>query len=279
MATEAIKKIYRGVVSYLQYWRGEPVDTYKIYGVDDKSIPFYVENITGETETLRISHPSGTRPPVITMEKSSDMVNWEEFGKTGGSTYYAPLTCDILPGERLYLRATSSTNTWCSFASASASVVYNHITGVSKVGGNILSLLYGSSFNGNTSLPSTESDAYASFGYLFLDNTNLRDAKHLKMASTLKVRCYYFMFNGCTNLESAPVLPVSTLETRCYARMFYGCTSLKHVECHATNISAEGCLTNWMGNVPASGTFVKKASTTFPEGSSGIPSGWTIRNV
>lgn len=276
MATKAIKKIYRGVVSYLQYWRGNPVDRYYDYGVDDKHIPFYVENITGETETLRISHPSGTRPPVITMEKSSDMVNWEEFGTTGGSTY-TPLTCDILPGERLYLRATSSKNAWCN--ATTASVVYNHITGVSKVGGNILSLLYGSSFNGHTSLPSTESEAYDSFGYLFYNNTNLRDAKHLKMASTLKERCYLCMFYGCTNLKSAPVLPVSVLLYGCYARMFYDCTSLKHVECHATDITAENCLFNWMNNVPASGTFVKKASATFPEGSSGIPSGWTIRNV
>jgi hypothetical protein len=47
----------------------------------------------------------------------------------------------------------------------------------------------------------------------------------------------------------------------------------------ATDISANGCLTDWMKGVSATGTFTKAAEmTSLPEGNSGIPSGWTVVN-
>lgn len=39
--------------------------------------------------------------------------------------------------------------------------------------------------------------------------------------------CYAYMFNGCTNLTTAPALPATTLADFCYLSMFNGCTSLK----------------------------------------------------
>ena len=39
--------------------------------------------------------------------------------------------------------------------------------------------------------------------------------------------CYYYMFNGCTSLTTAPALPATTLATGCYGNMFNGCTSLQ----------------------------------------------------
>ena len=45
----------------------------------------------------------------------------------------------------------------------------------------------------------------------------------------------------------------------------------------ATNISATGCLSNWVNGVASTGTFVKNPSmTSLPTGTSGIPSGWTV---
>ena len=35
------------------------------------------------------------------------------------------------------------------------------------------------------------------------------------------------MFNGCTSLTAALSLPATTLRSRCYFFMFYGCTKIK----------------------------------------------------
>ena len=44
--------------------------------------------------------------------------------------------------------------------------------------------------------------------------------------TTLAIRCYRRMFDGCTGLTSAPELPATTLGNYCYQSMFYGCTGL-----------------------------------------------------
>ena len=46
-------------------------------------------------------------------------------------------------------------------------------------------------------------------------------------ATTLANNCYYDMFYGCSNLSSAPsILPATTLMSMCYYQMFRGCASL-----------------------------------------------------
>lgn len=39
--------------------------------------------------------------------------------------------------------------------------------------------------------------------------------------------CYYYMFENCTSLTTAPALPATTLTNGCYDSMFKGCTSLQ----------------------------------------------------
>ena len=87
------------------------------------------------------------------------------------------------------------------------------------------------------------------------------------------------MFTGCLSLTTAPELPATTLAEGCYFQMFYNCSSLNYIKCLATDISAAVCLTNWVDGVAASGTFIKDASTTWPTGSSGIPTGWTTEDA
>jgi len=65
----------------------------------------------------------------------------------------------------------------------------------------------------------------AKFQYLFEYCSQLISAPVLP-AITLAYACYQEMFSGCTSLTSAPVLPATTLAESCYSRMFYGCTSL-----------------------------------------------------
>lgn len=61
--------------------------------------------------------------------------------------------------------------------------------------------------------------------------------------------------------------------------MFRGCTNLNSVTMLATDITASGCLTNWLDRVATTGTFTKSAyidETAFTRDKNGIPQGWTI---
>ena len=176
-------------------------------------------------------------------------------------------------------------------------------TGNFSIKGNIMSILYGDNFVGEKSLE----NKYSVFNGLFKNNTKLISADNLFLpATTLEQNCYMFMFQGCTNLTSAPELPATTLvyqcynymfsnctslttapvlpatilETACYRGMFYGCTSLNHIKCLATDKTASDCTYSWLYNVSSTGTFVKNASmSSWPSGSSGIPSNWTVQNA
>lgn len=127
-------------------------------------------------------------------------------------------------------------------------------------------------------LPQTTMAA-SCYYHMFEGCTSLEVAPKLP-AETLASYCYADMFNGCLSLATAPELPAETLVTSCYQNMFFGCSSLNYIKMLATNISATECLSNWTNLVSASGTFVKAASmTTLPEGTSGIPTGWTIQDA
>lgn len=90
-----------------------------------------------------------------------------------------------------------------------------------KVYGNIMSLVYGDDFAGQTTIGDNQ------FKKLFLNDTNLTDAENLILPSTtVKTGCYDSMFKNCISLTVAPSLPATSLATNCYMYMFQGCTSL-----------------------------------------------------
>jgi hypothetical protein len=168
--------------------------------------------------------------------------------------------------------------------------------------GNCMSLLFGDDTANNNSLSGKD---YA-FYDLFKNCTTIIQVSEIFLpATTLASRCYYYMFYGCSSLTTAPELPATTLASNCYSSMFQSCTSLttapelpattlytscysgmfarcsklNYIKMLATDISAIGCLTNWVFNVSSTGTFVKNpAMTSLPTGDSGIPSGWTVKN-
>lgn len=115
--------------------------------------------------------------------------------------------------------------------------------------GNIMSLVYGDNFSGQTTF--TNGNVFGSLFYgcrhlndasgLLLPATSLTDSCYYVMfcgcssltqvpsilpATTLAQSCYEGMFENCTSLTTAPVLPATTLAIRCYEAMFLGCTSL-----------------------------------------------------
>ena len=60
-------------------------------------------------------------------------------------------------------------------------------------------------------------------------------------ATTLVNSCYRYMFQGCTSLTTAPVLPATELADYCYDSMFKGCTTLTTApELPATTLT-QGC--------------------------------------
>jgi hypothetical protein len=205
------------------------------------NIPFYVEDISGSVNTVQIKKNS-SNAPTLAIEKSTDGKTWASMGRTSTTA----ITATIPANGKLYLRC--SAKQWGSSAS-----YYNTIntTGNCNVGGNVMSLLYGSSFNGQTEFPNT--NGY-NFNRLFFNNTHVVNAENLLLlattlgvysyqcmfygctaltkaptalpATTMTDSCYSSMFNKCSSLTTAPALPATTLAINCYEGMFWGCTSL-----------------------------------------------------
>ena len=157
---------------------------------------------------------------------------------------------------------------------------FNFRNGVQvKIYGNIMSLIYGDNFIGQTTL-TKDRTFEAIFGKIAYKVPNIIDVSNLVLpATTLTKDCYEYMFYNCTNIKKAPVLPATTLTNLCYNSMFYGCTSLNYIKCLATDFTANGCINSWLYDVSETGTFVKKSGASWPTGESGIPSGWTIQNI
>ena len=94
--------------------------------------------------------------------------------------------------------------------------------------GNVMSLLYGDNFVGQTDL----SEKGYAFWCLFYNCINLTNIDNLVLpATTLSEGCYALMFNFCSSLTSIPsdLLPATTLASNCYQQMFDGCDSLTSI--------------------------------------------------
>ena len=144
---------------------------------------------------------------------------------------------------------------------------YFSSTGYFNARGNVMSLLYGDNFNGQTSLEGKDNafkNLFRNCNYLIdtsnliLPATTLSQGCYRHMfsycrslttvpelpATTLADSCYYYMFNYCSGLTKAPELPATTLANDCYKGMFCDCTSLTTApELPATTL-ASGCYWN-----------------------------------
>lgn len=119
----------------------------------------------------------------------------------------------------------------------------------------------------------------ACYKEMFSGCSNLTTAPELP-ATTLARSCYCYMFGNCTSLTSAPELPATTLVDYCYEGMFNMCTSLNYIRAMFTTTPSDTYTTDWVGDVAASGTFVKNHAATWDvTGNDGIPSGWTVETA
>ena len=114
------------------------------------------------------------------------------------------------------------------------------------------------------------------YSFMFYGCTSLTQAPALP-ATTLANHCYGYMFNDCTSLTQAPALPATTLANHCYEFMFNGCTLLFHIEALFTTTPGTSYTDSWVNGVAQNGTFVKSSEATWDvSGVNGIPVGWTV---
>ena len=191
---------------------------------------FYVEDTSGNTNTLSIVK-SNTNAPTIEVFASTDTVNWSSMGITSSTA----ITATIPANGKLYLKANA--DVWGGENN------YNNITasGNHNVGGNIMSLIYGDNYGGQTEFPENTG---GNFGNLFRYNNYLISAEDLILpVTTLPSMAYIAMFANCTALTTAPAtLPATTIGFYSCAGMFSGCSSLTAApEMSAITVGAAGC--------------------------------------
>ena len=133
-------------------------------------------------------------------------------------------------------------------------------------------------------LPAKEYKSHGSDGFymrMFEGCSSLVNVQDTLPLEDLTPYCYYGMYVGCTSLRKAPKLPVVNISgiTDCYGYMFYGCSSLSEVTCLAGSGHGTTEHENWLEGVSPTGVFKKRSGSTWTEGDSGIPEGWTVVEV
>ena len=174
---------------------------------------FTIESAVDNNVVAFVSHNSRT------ISASTDGGNtWSGYTASSNSS---PTIATLNMGQKVLIKGLNSvyyddTGTGGRYISNFA------VSGNYIVYGNIMSLVYGDSFATATTL--TGDHNFASF---FSGKNKLISAENLILGATvLTSYCYNAMFQSCTNLTAAPVLPATTLAEGCYNVMFADCTSL-----------------------------------------------------
>ena len=245
-------------------------DYFTIVSLEDNNVIYFGVKDAAYSKTISVSTDNGNTWTDYTSSEPWD--NSFVFGTSIAS---------LNAGEKILIKG-NNTN-YCNNVLDERN---NYFSSEKKfnVEGNIMSLIYGDNFIGQTILPD-ESYIFARlFDQVSATNSHkntIVSAENLILPPTLRTGCYYNMFYLCTLLTTAPVLPATTLVTACYEYMFSGCSSLNYVKCLATETESgsHDQTNNWLRGVSSSGTFVKDTNATWPSGESGIPSGWTVQNA
>lgn len=262
-------------------------------GIDYTKEYFTIESLE-DNNTISFGN---TNMDTRTISWSTDKTTWNNVTSIQNDTV---TIATINTGDKLYFKATN--NKYGAMWGK-----YNNFKSIGQfnVYGNTMSLLYGDNFIGKTTFPSGSEQFYFFFygskvvdaSNLILPATNLNGrsvcyshmfenctyltAAPVLPATTLGYQCYNGMFKGCTSLTTAPVLPATHIDMYSYGDLFNGCRLLNYVEVYAEDLGTYNAgFNNWLLNVSPTGTFKKSANmTSFPSGASGIPSGWTVIDI
>lgn len=179
---------------------------------------FDVIRTTGGAAGIYYKKQSSATPTRTIYYSKDGGATWTSLNPSTGNASYIP----VAPGDKVFVKGNSNNYSGCYFTNhVSADTTYSYY----DISGNILSLVYGDDFSGQTS---TTSNIY--FGRLFRGDSSANggvvNANMLKLPTNVSESCYKQMFEWCTKLVSAPALPATTMAESCYEYMFSGCTSL-----------------------------------------------------
>ena len=182
---------------------------------------------------------SGLSTP-ITISYSKDYgTTWQTVTTSTSGT---PIS--VTAGEKVYFKGTNSRYTEGDKTKFAA---FSGGTATYNIEGNVMSLIYGDNFTGQTTLTTAwalanvfNTSNVISAENLILPATTLTDycyrailanCAHLTTppelpATTLSEGCYWYMFDNDVALTTAPDLPSTTLAVGCYTGMFHKCSGL-----------------------------------------------------
>ena len=251
---------------------------------------YWHSNGSGQAKTIDYSLNGGT---------------WTSITATDTSTYFNVAANDVVRFRGTNLSYAKDKSNYSGFGQGehgtTGQSTYDSDAAEVDIEGNIMSLIYGDNFVGQT----TFNGGTYNFCSMFKKLKVVSAENLILPALTLREACYRAMFSWCTYLEKAPQLPATTLANYCYwymfekcaittapdllfetfvnyscGSMFTGCASLNFIKCMAINgFSATQCKQGWTTGVASSGTFVKDSgvsTSTWTRGANGIPTSWLV---
>ena len=227
---------------------GESQITYTIYVYNDRNkligtlkwrqlsifsaqyLTLVTTGFTG-TQTLTLKYKSCTTSYASTIYYSTDNgTTWEEMrSPAGGYGIDQTVTkyISVSNGDKVFLK---KSNSYGGTLTATTS------SGYCDLEGNYMSVVYGDNFEANTELTGVTYANMVDF------RGSIKNAKNMVLpASVLEDRMCESMFEDCSMLETAPVLPATQVCNYTYFAMFKNCSSLREApELPATVLHEEG---------------------------------------
>ena len=179
----------------------------------------------------------------VTLTKSGSPTGAFQTSRDDGNTwtdYTLDSAISLNTGDEVSFRAKENRT-----SQSTSNYFYFMMEGEIEAWHNVMSMIRTSDFS------TYESVVEYAFSSMFEGCTSLKKAPVLP-ATTLAKYCYSSMFKGCTSLTKAPALPATDFlnidasidASNCYESMFWGCTSLTEApELPATRINI-GCYYN-----------------------------------
>lgn len=239
---------------------------------------------------------------VLTISYSKDNgTTWTDITATSEGT-----EINVLTGDKVLIKGNNSHYAYNKFyysAFTGGTATYN-------AKGNIMSLIYGDNFIGQTVLlyeyalsQVFNGSNIVSAEYLILPATTLTPdcyratfahcslmvkSPKILPATTLATECYYFMFDECSSMITHPELPATQVDNTCYRGIFHKCASLTYVVCLALhhykkNVTLFINFIDDQNLISPGGVFVKHKdaewglsndSNDYPD----VPRNWVIKN-
>lgn len=235
---------------------------YKVVRVfPDPSSYFYIKNET-MSETSILDSASGLYS-TLNLEYSFDKVNWE---KVTDDSWRVRLPAD----GYMYLRNTSGT-----FGKSGTSYFFPRVD--ISIGGDIRTLFNYTDVDSVTKIP----DYGFSQPFAMEQRSKITDISNLSFRGITEIGNYGLQqafLNNFTGTKGIDLRDVTTLGNYALDGLYLGSPNLTEV--YAPNVETwNTSKTNmWLYNTSPSGVVYKPTNLTIPDGTSGIPSGWTTQD-